>query len=110
MGLTSFSHHLVSSVVELSRIAYQEPELPLSQKKSEVILSKKMMLVGEVVNGGPLPNPPQHAPVCSFDSQNKFRGEGPMALPSSNQFKGISLTELKNVYFQVDMLRFVSKN
>uniref|UniRef100_A0AAX7SS42 Germinal-center associated nuclear protein n=1 Tax=Astatotilapia calliptera TaxID=8154 RepID=A0AAX7SS42_ASTCA len=63
-------------MVELSRIAYQEPELPLSQKKSEVILAKRTVLIGEVVNGGPLPNPPQHTPVCSFDSQNKYRGEG----------------------------------
>uniref|UniRef100_A0A3Q3WCP2 Germinal-center associated nuclear protein n=1 Tax=Mola mola TaxID=94237 RepID=A0A3Q3WCP2_MOLML len=66
------------SVVELSR-TYQEPDLPLSQKKSDVILAKKTVLIGEVVNGGPLPNHPQHSLVCSFDSQNKYRGEGPMA-------------------------------
>ncbi|XP_029315303.1 germinal-center associated nuclear protein [Cottoperca gobio] len=77
-------------VVELSRIAYQEPELTLSQKKSEVILAKKMMLIGEVVNGGPLPNPLQHTPVCSFDSQNKYRGEGPLAEPTSSQSKAIA--------------------
>ncbi|XP_018552194.1 LOW QUALITY PROTEIN: germinal-center associated nuclear protein [Lates calcarifer] len=77
-------------VVELSRTSYQEPELPLSQKKSEVILAKKAVLIGEVVNGGPLPNPPQHIPVCSFDSQNKYRGEGPLAEPTSNQLKAIA--------------------
>ncbi|XP_040912782.1 germinal-center associated nuclear protein [Toxotes jaculatrix] len=74
-------------MVELSRTAYQEPELPLSQKKSEVILAKRTVLMGEVVNGGPLPNPPRHTPVCSFDSQNKYRGEGPLAEPTSSQFK-----------------------
>lgn len=61
-------------MVELSRVSFQEPDLPLSQKKSEVILAKKTVLIGQVMNGGPLPNPPQHTPVCSFDSQNKFRG------------------------------------
>ncbi|XP_029386874.1 germinal-center associated nuclear protein isoform X2 [Echeneis naucrates] len=74
-------------MAELSRTAYQEPELPLSQKKSEVILAKKTVLIGEVVNGGPLPNPPQHIPVCSFDSQNKYRGEGLLCDPTSNQIK-----------------------
>ncbi|XP_037343746.2 germinal-center associated nuclear protein [Pungitius pungitius] len=78
-------------VVELSRVAFQEPDLPLSQKKSEVILTKKAVLVGEVVNGGPVSNPPQHTPVCSFDSQNRYRGEGPLDEPTPSQFKGISV-------------------
>ncbi|XP_031730842.1 germinal-center associated nuclear protein isoform X2 [Anarrhichthys ocellatus] len=77
-------------VVELSRIAYQEPDLPLSQKKSEVILAKKAVLIGEVVNGGPVPSPLQHTPVCSFDSQNRYRGEGPLAEPTPSQFKAIA--------------------
>ncbi|XP_067459089.1 germinal-center associated nuclear protein [Thunnus thynnus] len=77
-------------MVELSRIAFQEPELPVSQKKSEVILTKKMVLIGEVVNGGSLPNPPQHTPVCSFDSQNKFRGECPLAESSTSTFRAIA--------------------
>uniref|UniRef100_A0A8C9Z528 Germinal-center associated nuclear protein n=1 Tax=Sander lucioperca TaxID=283035 RepID=A0A8C9Z528_SANLU len=68
-------------VVELSRVAYQEPELPLSQKKSDVILAKKTVLIGQVVHGGPLPSPLHHTPVCCFDSQNRFRGEGPLAEP-----------------------------
>lgn len=58
----------------MSRVSFQEPDLPLSQKKSEVILAKKTVLVGQVMNGGPLPSPPHHPPVCSFDSQNKFCG------------------------------------
>ncbi|XP_041857307.1 germinal-center associated nuclear protein [Melanotaenia boesemani] len=77
-------------VVDLSRTAFQEPELPLSQRKSEVILTKKMALVGQVVNGGPLPNPPQHRPVCSFDSQNKYRREGPLAEPTSSFVKAVA--------------------
>ncbi|XP_070770765.1 germinal-center associated nuclear protein [Enoplosus armatus] len=77
-------------VVELSRITYQEPDLPLSQKKSDVILAKRTVLTGEVVNGGPLPVPLQHSPVLSFDSQNKYRGEGPLAEPTASQFKAIA--------------------
>ncbi|XP_034042737.1 germinal-center associated nuclear protein isoform X2 [Thalassophryne amazonica] len=72
-------------MVELSRTVYQEPDLPLSQKKSEVIMRKKTILIGEVVNGGSLPNVPQHTPVCSFDSQNKYRGESLQAEPSLRQ-------------------------
>lgn len=75
-------------LVELSRVAYQEPELQLSQRKSEVILAKRTVLIGEVVNGGPLPNPPHHSPICSFDSHNKYRGEGPLGEPASVQIKG----------------------
>ncbi|KAK2839484.1 hypothetical protein Q5P01_013224 [Channa striata] len=77
-------------MVELSRIAYQEPELPLSQKKSEVILTKRTVLIGEVVNGGTLPNPPNHKPICSFDSQNKYQGEGPLAEPTSSHFRAVA--------------------
>ncbi|XP_029967911.1 germinal-center associated nuclear protein [Salarias fasciatus] len=70
-------------MAELSRLSYQDPELPLSQKKSAVILVKKAVLVGEVVNGAPLPKPPQHVPVCSFDSHNRFFGQVPTAEPPS---------------------------
>lgn len=91
-------------MVELNRTAYQEPELPLSPKKSEVILAKKTVLIGEVVNGGPLPNPPQHQPVCSFDSQNKYGGEAsPTEVPHS-QFKGIDHT---NIYISPFSLRLI---
>uniref|UniRef100_A0A8C6NZW1 Germinal-center associated nuclear protein n=2 Tax=Nothobranchius furzeri TaxID=105023 RepID=A0A8C6NZW1_NOTFU len=77
-------------MVELSRIAFQEPELPRSQKMSEVILSKKTVLTGQVVNGGPLPNPPQHTPICSFDSQNKYSGDGKLTESTSSYIKGSS--------------------
>nr|XP_057902994.1 germinal-center associated nuclear protein [Doryrhamphus excisus] len=87
--IQQYSLNVSDGLVDLNRIAYQEPEL-LSQKKSEIILAKKTTLIGEVVNGGVLPKPPQHVPVCSFDSQNKFRGEVPMAEPVLDPFKAIA--------------------
>lgn len=69
-------------------MTYQEPDLPVPHSKSEVILAKRRVLIGEVVNGGPLPSPPQHVPVCSFDTQSKYRGEGPLAEPAAAQFRG----------------------
>ncbi|XP_076603708.1 germinal-center associated nuclear protein [Chaetodon auriga] len=89
--IQQYGLNVIDDVVELSRTTYQEPDLPLSQKKSEVILSKKTVLIGEVVHGGPLPNPLQHIPVCSFDSQNKYRGEGPLAEPTPSQFKAVAI-------------------
>ncbi|KAF3842809.1 hypothetical protein F7725_001658 [Dissostichus mawsoni] len=65
-----YSLDVVDSMVELSWTAFQEPELPLSQKKSAVILAKRTH------------------PACSFDPQNKYRGEGPLAEPTQSQFKG----------------------
>lgn len=62
-------------MVELSRTAYQEPDFSLPQSKSVAIERKRTVLIGEVVNGGLLPNPPQHNPVCSFDSNNKYTGD-----------------------------------
>ncbi|KAL4635621.1 germinal-center associated nuclear protein [Arapaima gigas] len=64
-----------SEMVELSRTVYQDPELPLPPKRSMAIMSKRTVLIGQVVNGGPLPSLPQHTPVCSFDSRHKYRGE-----------------------------------
>ncbi|KAM3862155.1 germinal-center associated nuclear protein [Diretmus argenteus] len=86
--IQQYGLNISDGMVELSRTTYQEPELPLSQKRSEAILGKKIVLVGEVVNGGPLPAPPQHTPICSFDFQNKYRGEGPMVEPTPSNFKG----------------------
>ncbi|CAN9497974.1 unnamed protein product [Ophioblennius macclurei] len=90
--------------VELSRLSYQDPELPLSQKKSEVILAKKAALIGEVVNGGPLPNPPRHVPVCSFDSQNKFHGEVPLAEAATSYFTAPAINVESNQPPGVDVL------
>ncbi|XP_026231972.1 germinal-center associated nuclear protein [Anabas testudineus] len=83
--IQQYGLNVSDGMVELSRIAYQEPELPVSQKKSEVILAKKTVLIGEVVNGGLLPTPPQHTPICSFDSQNKYCGESLHTQPPSSQ-------------------------
>ncbi|XP_042351006.1 germinal-center associated nuclear protein [Plectropomus leopardus] len=88
--IQQYGLNISDGMVELSRIAYQEPELPLSQKKSDVILSKKTVLIGEVVNGGPLPKPVQHTHVCSFDSQNKYRGECLLTEPTASQFKAVA--------------------
>uniref|UniRef100_A0A672MLX2 Germinal-center associated nuclear protein n=1 Tax=Sinocyclocheilus grahami TaxID=75366 RepID=A0A672MLX2_SINGR len=74
-------------MVELSRTAYQEPDFSLPQRKSVVIERKRTVLIGEVVNGGPLPNPPQHNPVCSFDS-NKYTGDGLSSEPPPATLKG----------------------
>lgn len=88
--IQQYGLNVSDGMVELSRTSYQEPELPLSQKKSEAILAKKMVLIGEVVNGGLLPNPPQHTPVCSFDYHNKFRGEAPQAETASSHFRALA--------------------
>lgn len=62
--------------MELSRTSFQEPDFSLPQRKSIIIEKKRTVLIGEVVNGGPLPSPPQHNPVLSFDSNNKYTGDG----------------------------------
>ncbi|XP_036400726.1 germinal-center associated nuclear protein [Megalops cyprinoides] len=72
-------------IVELNRTAFQDPDLPVPLRKSVDIMGKRTVLIGEVVNGGPLPNPPQHTPVCSFDSRHKYRGEGPLTDPTALQ-------------------------
>ncbi|XP_030013814.1 germinal-center associated nuclear protein [Sphaeramia orbicularis] len=88
--IQQYGLNVSDGMVELNRTAYQEPDLPLSLKKSEVILAKKTVLIGEVVNGGSLPNPPQHQPVRSFDSQNKYCGETSLTEIPQSQFKAVS--------------------
>ncbi|XP_055018999.1 LOW QUALITY PROTEIN: germinal-center associated nuclear protein [Boleophthalmus pectinirostris] len=85
--IQQYGLNVSDGVVELSRISFQDPELPVSSRRSEVILSKRNVLIGEVVNGGPLPNPPQHTPVCSFDVQNKYRD-----VTEAKQFKATPFT------------------
>ncbi|KAK7877941.1 hypothetical protein WMY93_031417 [Mugilogobius chulae] len=70
--IQQYGLNVSDGVVELSRTNFQDPDLPVSSHRSEVILSKRRVLIGEVVNGGPS-NPPQHNPVCSFDALDKFR-------------------------------------
>lgn len=80
-------------MVELSRTAYQEPDFSLPQSKSVAIESKRTVLIGEVVNGGPLPNPPQHNPVCSFDSTNKYTGDGLSSEAPPAALKGVNVLQ-----------------
>ncbi|XP_057684683.1 germinal-center associated nuclear protein [Corythoichthys intestinalis] len=89
--------------VELNRVFYQEPEL-IYQKKSAIIQAKKTALTGEIVNGGPLPNPPQHYPVCTFDSQNKYRGENLAADPFKVIAPKVEAKALPNIQLQTQVL------
>ncbi|XP_059823380.1 germinal-center associated nuclear protein isoform X2 [Hypanus sabinus] len=61
--------------VELNRSTLCEPDFVLLPKKSSFIEQKRTTLIGEVVNGGPLPLFLRHVPVLSFDSQGRFIGE-----------------------------------
>ncbi|XP_021434900.2 germinal-center associated nuclear protein isoform X2 [Oncorhynchus mykiss] len=90
--IQQFGLNVSGGLVELSRTAWQEPDLNLPQVKSDVIMAKRAVLIGEVVNGGPLPNPPQHAPVCSFDAHNKYWGEGPLAEPTLFRSSPVAVT------------------
>ncbi|XP_068428671.1 germinal-center associated nuclear protein isoform X2 [Clinocottus analis] len=102
--IQQYGLNINDGVVELSRVAHQEPDLLLSQKRSEVILAKRTMLFGEVVNGGPLPSPVHHRPVCSFDSQNRYRGEGPLAESTHSQFKAFAAKAEVKVPAGVELL------
>ncbi|XP_051874599.1 germinal-center associated nuclear protein isoform X3 [Pristis pectinata] len=61
--------------VELNRSALCDPDFVLLPKKSLFIDRKRTTLIGEVVNGGPLPLFIPHVPVLSFDSQGRYIGE-----------------------------------
>ncbi|KAL0964023.1 hypothetical protein UPYG_G00317270 [Umbra pygmaea] len=82
--IQNFGLNISDGLVEMSRTAWQEPELNLRQVKSDVIMAKRTVLIGQVVNGGPLPNPPQHVPVCSFDANNRYRGEALLEEPTTS--------------------------
>ncbi|KAJ8012892.1 hypothetical protein DPEC_G00047600 [Dallia pectoralis] len=82
--IQQFGLTVSETLVELSRTSWQEPEFTLPQVKSDVIMAKRPLLVGEVVNGGLLPCPPQHVPICSFDANNRYQGEMPLAGTSPN--------------------------
>ncbi|XP_067844236.1 germinal-center associated nuclear protein isoform X2 [Heptranchias perlo] len=61
--------------VELNRLTLTDPDCALLPKKSQFIDQKRTALIGEVVNGGPLPLFTLHVPVLSFDSQGRYVGE-----------------------------------
>ncbi|XP_078085002.1 germinal-center associated nuclear protein [Mustelus asterias] len=66
---------LSDGCVELNRLTLTDPDYPLLPKKSLFIDQKRTVLLGEVVNGGPLPPFTPHIPVLSFDSQGRYVGE-----------------------------------
>ncbi|XP_053554866.1 germinal-center associated nuclear protein [Bombina bombina] len=72
--LTSYGLTVSDGSVELSRVAYLEPEVPPHPRKCSFISQKCNVSVGEVVNGAPLPQFSLHIPICSFDAQNKYVG------------------------------------
>ncbi|XP_048454634.1 germinal-center associated nuclear protein [Rhincodon typus] len=66
---------LSDGCVELNRSTLSDPDYPLLPKKSLFIDQKRTTLIGEVVNGGPLPPFTPHMPVLSFDGQGRYIGE-----------------------------------
>ncbi|CAB4017470.1 Hypothetical predicted protein, partial [Paramuricea clavata] len=60
--------------VQFSKV-FTDPEaaFPL-QKATNVIESKRICSIGEVVNGSPLTNRPLHEPVSSFDANGRYIG------------------------------------
>ncbi|KAJ6665356.1 hypothetical protein lerEdw1_004405 [Lerista edwardsae] len=61
--------------VELNRSAFLERESLPKPKKSLFVRQKLMVSVGEIVNGEPPLPVTRHVPVCSFNGENKYRGE-----------------------------------
>ncbi|KAM9305650.1 germinal-center associated nuclear protein [Gastrophryne carolinensis] len=72
--LTSYGLNVSDGFVELNRLALTEPEAPLQPKKSLFISQKRVVSVGEIVNGAPLPEFSLHMPACSFDAHNRYIG------------------------------------
>ncbi|XP_066487561.1 germinal-center associated nuclear protein isoform X2 [Tiliqua scincoides] len=80
--------------VELNRSAFLERESLPKPKKSLFVRQKLMVSVGEIVNGEPLQPVTRHVPVCSFNGQNKYRGENAAVdLTSSTQKASADVTE-----------------
>ncbi|XP_030309809.1 germinal-center associated nuclear protein [Calypte anna] len=80
--------------VELNRSAFLEPDGLPKPRKSVFVSQKLTVCVGEVVNGGPVPSPPHHVPVSSFNGQNKYIG-GSISVDqaSSSQKSSVEATE-----------------
>uniref|UniRef100_UPI00398F1885 germinal-center associated nuclear protein n=1 Tax=Pristiophorus japonicus TaxID=55135 RepID=UPI00398F1885 len=77
--------------VELNRSTLNDPDYALLPKKSLFIDQKRTALIGEVVNGGPLPPFTPYVPVLSFDNQGRYVGEN--REPSSASQKPILSVE-----------------
>lgn len=81
------------SFVELNRSAFLEQESLPKPKKSLFVRQKLMVSVGEIVNGEPPLPVTRHVPVCSFNGENKYRGENAAVdLASSTQKAGVDAT------------------
>ncbi|KAM9009725.1 germinal-center associated nuclear protein [Ara ararauna] len=80
--------------VELNRSAFLEPDGLPKPRKSMFVSQKLTVLVGEVVNGGPLPVVPHHVPVSSFNGQNKYiGGSTSVDQASTSQKSSVEATE-----------------
>ncbi|XP_069716914.1 germinal-center associated nuclear protein isoform X2 [Phaenicophaeus curvirostris] len=89
-GLSVFD----GAYVELNRSAFLEPDGLPKPRRSMFVSQKLTVLVGEVVNGGPLPFVPRHIPVSSFNEQNKYTsGSTSVDQASSSQKSGVEATE-----------------
>ncbi|XP_029462588.1 germinal-center associated nuclear protein isoform X2 [Rhinatrema bivittatum] len=88
--IMSYGLSISEGYVELNRTSFLEPEGFCKPRKSLLIEQKRTISIGEVINGGPLPQVPQHIPVCSFNSQNKYIGDNP-AVESSHAYTKINL-------------------
>ncbi|XP_069790140.1 germinal-center associated nuclear protein [Narcine bancroftii] len=92
--------------VELNRLTLCDPDFVLLPKRSSLIDEKRITLIGEIVNGGPLPLFKTHVPVLSFDSQGRYIGEffepsnvgqklTPRALPVKDQAPAQEILPIK---------------
>ncbi|XP_053925215.1 germinal-center associated nuclear protein-like isoform X2 [Cuculus canorus] len=84
-GLSVFE----GAYVELNRSAFLEPDGLPKPRKSMFVSQKLTVLVGEVVNGGPLTSVPHHVPVSSFNKQNKYTGGNTSVDQASSSQKSI---------------------
>ncbi|XP_014672772.1 PREDICTED: germinal-center associated nuclear protein-like [Priapulus caudatus] len=67
-------------MVLLHRAAFMTPEGALPPRRSAIIEEKRLISVGEVVNGGPLPPITAHVPASSFDVNGRYRTTLPVAM------------------------------
>ncbi|PIK51252.1 putative 80 kDa MCM3-associated protein [Apostichopus japonicus] len=65
--------NVLNGYVQLSRSEFFQPDyvIPLARSIS-IIEEKNRSLIGEVVNGGPLPPNLRHLPASSFDEKGRF--------------------------------------
>ncbi|NXU55150.1 GANP protein, partial [Turnix velox] len=89
--------------VELNRSAFLEPDGLPKPHRSIFVSQKLTVSVGEVVNGGPLPAVPQHVPVSSFNSQNKYTGGITSVDQANSQKSSMEISEVRMESKSVDV-------